>query len=85
LSTTDKIAADIITSLSKNAPERSKLQYDDNYLWITQAEEHKLVVGSQARILYSDANVSQRLSSLTDIRAEQLLPWRSTKLLLKET
>lgn len=31
--------------------------YDDNYLWITQAMANKLVVGSQARILYADAEV----------------------------
>jgi len=31
------------------------MQYADNHLWISQAKSHKLVVGSQARILYSDA------------------------------
>ena len=30
-------------------------QLDDNILWITEADHHQLVVGSQARILYSDA------------------------------
>lgn len=29
-------------------------QYDNNLKWIRQAQEAKLVVGSQARILYSD-------------------------------
>lgn len=29
-------------------------QYDDNRRWITEADSHRLVVGSQARILYSD-------------------------------
>jgi len=56
LSLTDRIAAEIITELSVNAPDRTRKQYDDNHLWITQAESHNLVVGSQARILYSDAN-----------------------------
>lgn len=56
LSTTDKIAAQVITSLKAKAKNpKSILQFDDNYLWITKAEHHKLVVGSQARILYSDA------------------------------
>lgn len=32
----------------------TKQQYTDNRRWIESAEEHKLVVGSQARILYSD-------------------------------
>jgi len=31
-----------------------KQQYDDNRKWIEQAEKHRLVVGSKARILYSD-------------------------------
>lgn len=56
LSLTDKIAASVIETISKNASEKAKLQYKDNHLWITKAEENKLVVGSQARILYSDAH-----------------------------
>eukprot|EP01116_Phalansterium_solitarium_P000980 TRINITY_DN10798_c0_g1_i1.p1 TRINITY_DN10798_c0_g1~~TRINITY_DN10798_c0_g1_i1.p1 ORF type:complete len:695 (-),score=162.54 TRINITY_DN10798_c0_g1_i1:65-2149(-) len=51
---TDLMAASVIAKLMKDAPERTKQQYSDNYLWITQAQEHRLVVGSQARILYSD-------------------------------
>lgn len=55
LDTTDQIAAEVISELQKGATERTAQQYADNYLWITQAKEHQLVVGSQARILYSDA------------------------------
>lgn len=55
LELTDQIAAKVIEERSKVAPIRSKQQYDDNHLWITKAGNHKLVVGSQARILYSDA------------------------------
>lgn len=55
LQLTDEIAAQVIQERSKVAPIRSKQQYDDNHLWITKAGHHKLVVGSQARILYSDA------------------------------
>jgi len=55
LSLTDKIAAEIIEQVSKDAAPKSKKQFDDNLLWIKQAEGHQLVVGSQARILYSDA------------------------------
>lgn len=55
LEETDKIAAEVIQSRLGKASARSKMQYQDNYLWITKAGEHKLVVGSQARILYSDA------------------------------
>lgn len=55
LALTDKIAAETIHELLEKAPELTKQQYSDNYLWITKAEDHKLVVGSQARILYSDS------------------------------
>ncbi|KAH3761857.1 urocanate hydratase [Pelomyxa schiedti] len=57
LDTTDAIAADVIKTLSETPglPDSLKLQYDDNYLWITQAKANGLVVGSQARILYCDA------------------------------
>ncbi|EFC35643.1 predicted protein, partial [Naegleria gruberi] len=56
LEETDKIAAQVIERLMKNPSlgEKSHLQYQDNYKWIVQAMENKLVVGSQARILYSD-------------------------------
>ena len=37
-------------------PDEVKEQYDDNIAWIKKAQENKLVVGSQARILYSDQN-----------------------------
>lgn len=52
---TDEIAARAMTSLMTKCSDRTKAQYDDNLLWITSVEQHKLVVGSQARILYSDA------------------------------
>ena len=52
---TDAIAAKVLSELLAEAPEEIKLQYSDNLLWIQQAEQNKLVVGSQARILYADA------------------------------
>ena len=57
LKVTDAIAAEVIRSLMKNAPELHKAQYRDNLLWIEKAGENKLVVGSQARILYSGSEV----------------------------
>jgi urocanate hydratase len=52
---TDQAAAEICADLSaKRADTRSGGQYKDNWLWVMQAEAHQLVVGSQARILYSD-------------------------------
>jgi len=57
LDITDRIARDTIHRLASEEGLPSVLgsQYDDNHLWISQAKDHKLVVGSQARILYSDA------------------------------
>jgi urocanate hydratase len=54
LALTDRVAAEICQDLAGKANERSKLQYEDNLRWIQQAGAHQLVVGSQARILYSD-------------------------------
>ena len=47
----------MIKDLMKDSPDRLRKQYQDNLLWIEQAGENKLVVGSQARILYSGAEV----------------------------
>ncbi len=52
---TDKIAADTIREMYKTAPDEIKQQLGDNLSWVEKAEENKLVVGSQARILYTDA------------------------------
>jgi urocanate hydratase len=54
LRTTDKIAGEVLKRLRTEAPPRVAAQLDDNTLWIERAEENKLVVGSQARILYAD-------------------------------
>lgn len=52
---TDKIASEVLENLAKNAPSEIKQQMLDNIKWIKGAQENKLVVGSQARILYADA------------------------------
>ncbi|MFN8577418.1 MAG: urocanate hydratase [Candidatus Sericytochromatia bacterium] len=59
LDTTDKIATEVLEEMIKNAPEQIKQQLEDNLHWIKSAKENKLVVGSQARILY--ANTDGRL------------------------
>lgn len=51
---TDRIAGDVLEDMASEAPPEIRLQLLDNLRWIRQAEEHRLVVGSQARILYSD-------------------------------
>ncbi len=55
LETTDRIAGDVMEKLAAIAPQEIRQQYLDNLTWIRQAGANKMVVGSQARILYSDA------------------------------
>jgi urocanate hydratase len=55
LATSDAIATEVLEDMMQNAPNDIKSQMDDNIKWIKGAQENKLVVGSQARILYADA------------------------------
>lgn len=52
---TDEIACAVLEQLALNAPEEIQQQMQDNIQWIKGAQENQLVVGSQARILYADA------------------------------
>ncbi|KAG7231425.1 hypothetical protein INR49_011945 [Caranx melampygus] len=54
LRVTDDIAASVLEEISANVTDRIRQQYSDNIRWIREAGKHKMVVGSQARILYSD-------------------------------
>ena len=54
LDVTDRIAAEVMERLAAEAPPETRRQMLDNMHWIRSAKEHGLVVGSQARILYSD-------------------------------
>ncbi|KAG1679867.1 Urocanate hydratase [Nymphon striatum] len=55
LETTDEIAKNVLMGIiKKGVSENTKSQYYDNIKWINDAAKHKMVVGSQARILYSD-------------------------------
>jgi urocanate hydratase len=55
LQKTDRIAASVMKTIMKDAPDSISQQMQDNITWIEEAESNKLVVGSQARILYADA------------------------------
>jgi len=55
LDKTDTIAASVLNKVKNDAPEEIQVQLEDNISWITAAKKNKLVVGSQARILYADA------------------------------
>ena len=55
LELTDRLAAEVLEELRREAPEDIAGQLDDNIHWIRQAGANRLVVGSQARILYADS------------------------------
>ncbi len=55
LVTTDRIAAETLKGIIKESPQEIRLQMADNIRWIKEAGENRLVVGSQARILYADS------------------------------
>jgi urocanate hydratase len=55
LAKTDEIACAVLEEMKKRSPEEIQQQMADNIQWIKGAQENKLVVGSQARILYADA------------------------------
>lgn len=55
LAITDKIALEVMKKIYKTAPKEIRQQMQDNIRWIEEAQKNKLVVGSQARILYADS------------------------------
>ena len=55
LETSDRLAAEVLDTMLKTAPQDIHGQLADNLHWIREAGKNKLVVGSQARILYADA------------------------------
>ena len=83
LRATDQIAMEVLNEQLQDAPSQIRGQILDNIRWISEAEQHQLVVGSKARILYADgeegdlwprgstrrypAGESQRQSSLEGI------------------
>ena len=54
LKISDKIASEILSLLADGCKPEISTQYQDNIRWIEEAENHDLVVGSKARILYAD-------------------------------
>lgn len=55
LAVTDRLAVEVLEEICKTAPEEIQHQMEDNIHWIKEAGRNHLVVGSQARILYADA------------------------------
>ena len=62
LDRTDEIAAQVLEKLRENAPDEISQQMADNIHWIRSAKQNKLVVGSQARILYADCEGRIRIA-----------------------
>ncbi len=54
LAKSDALAVKVLRELAKDAPEEIRHQMEDNIHWIEEAGRNRLVVGSQARILYAD-------------------------------
>ena len=62
LAKTDAIACKVLENIKTNSPEEIQQQMSDNIQWIKGAQENKLVVGSQARILYADAEGRMKIA-----------------------
>lgn len=63
LDATDEIAARVIEDMIADAPDEIKGQLKDNLHWVNEAKSNQLVVGSQARILYADAEGRMKIAS----------------------
>lgn len=62
LALTDRLAAEALEEIRATAPAEIRGQLDDNIHWIREAGRNRLVVGSQARILYADAEGRIRIA-----------------------
>ena len=62
LQKTDEIACKVLEEIRQNSPAEIQQQMADNIQWIKGAQENKLVVGSQARILYADAEGRMKIA-----------------------
>jgi len=76
LKMTDEIACRVLEEIMKNSPIEIQQQMADNIQWIKGAQENKLVVGSQARILYADAEGRMKIAKAFNdaIAAKQIGP-----------
>lgn len=63
LQKTDEIACAVLEEMIQTSPAEIVQQMQDNIQWIKGAQENKLVVGSQARILYADAEGRMRIAA----------------------
>ena len=62
LALTDRLAMEVLEEEARTSPDEIKGQMHDNVKWIDEAGRNKLVVGSQARILYADCEGRTRIA-----------------------
>ena len=62
LAKTDAIACQVLEEIRKTTPKEIINQLDDNIHWIKEAQQNKMVVGSQARILYADSEGRMKIA-----------------------
>jgi urocanate hydratase len=62
LKKTDELACEVLEGIRKDSPAEIQQQMADNIQWIKGAQENELVVGSQARILYADAEGRMKIA-----------------------
>ena len=62
LAATDRIAAEVLAEIAATAPADIRSQLEDNIHWIIEAGKNRLVVGSQARILYADCEGRMKIA-----------------------
>ncbi len=63
LDATDQIAREVLDEIRKESPTEIQQQMADNIQWIKEAGKNKMVVGSQARILYADAEGRMKIAA----------------------
>ncbi|MFZ4521579.1 MAG: urocanate hydratase [Bacteroidales bacterium] len=63
LEISDKIAASVLEEIAATSPKETEMQMRDNIHWIREAGKNKLVVGSQARILYADCEGRTKIAA----------------------
>lgn len=63
LEKTDELACKVLEEMIKEVPIEIQQQMNDNIHWIKEAQKNKLVVGSQARILYADAEGRMKIAA----------------------
>jgi urocanate hydratase len=71
LEITDRITLEILEKIAADAPKEIEMQMRDNIRWIREAGKNRLVVGSQARILYADCEGRTKIAEAFNLAIHQ--------------